>query len=73
MLYSLQWQARAATEVGTDNSCSLASLLCLIKIVMDDGVAQLVERRTRDLKVEGSNPGRSTRKTLSFSESKRLC
>ena len=38
-----------------------------------DGLAQWLERWTRDPKVEGSNPARSARKTLSFSESKRLC
>ena len=38
-----------------------------------DGVAQLVERRTQDPKDRGSNPVRSTRKKVSFSESKMLC
>ena len=38
-----------------------------------DGVAQLVERWTGDPKVEGSNPVRCTRKTLSFSDSKKGC
>ena len=38
-----------------------------------DGLAQWLERWTRDPKVEGSNPIRSARKTLSFSESKMLC
>ena len=39
-----------------------------------DGVAQLVERQTRDLKTECSNTVRSTRKICeSFSESKMLC
>ena len=32
-----------------------------------------LERWTGDPKVEGSNPARSTKKTLSFAESKRLC
>ena len=42
----------------------------------DDGVAQLVEHRTRDPKTRGSNPGpvRSTRTICeTFSESKMLC
>ena len=38
-----------------------------------DGMAQWLERWTGDPKVEDLNPVRSTRKTLSFSESKRLC
>ena len=38
-----------------------------------DGLAQWLEHWTGDPKVEGSNPVRSTIKTLSFSESKRLC
>ena len=38
-----------------------------------DGLAQWLEHWTGDLKVERSNPVRSTRKTLCFSESKRLC
>ena len=41
-------------------------------IVWGDGLAQLLERWTGDPKVEGSNPFRSTRKTLNFSDSKRL-
>ena len=36
-------------------------------------MAQWLERWTGDPKVEGSNFVRSTRKTLGFSESKRLC
>ena len=47
-------------------------LLIIIIYIPGDGVAQLVERRTGDPKVEGSNPARSARKSLSFSESKRL-
>ena len=37
-----------------------------------DTVAQLVERWSGDPKVERSNPVRSTRKTLSFSQSKKV-
>ena len=36
-------------------------------------LAQWLESWTGDLKVEGSIPVRSTRKTLRFSESQRLC
>ena len=47
---------------------------CIIfKHVGGDGLAQWLERWTEDPKVDGSIPVRSTRKTLSFSESKRLC
>ena len=48
---------------------------CMVNCVMSrDGVARLVERQTQDLKTEGSNPVRSTRKICeSFSESKMLC
>ena len=42
-------------------------------LVRCDGLAQWLERWTGDPKVEGSNPVGSTRKTWSFSESKRLC
>ena len=45
----------------------------IITILWGDGVAQLVEHRTRDPKVNGSNPVKSTWKTLSFSEPKGLC
>ena len=41
--------------------------------VRGDGLAQWLERRTADPKVEGSNPDKSTRKTVSFSQLKRLC
>ena len=44
-----------------------------INYIRDDGLAQWSEHCTGDPKVKGSNPIRSTRKTLSFSESKRLC
>ena len=43
-------------------------------IVSGDGLAQLVERRTRDPKTRGSNPVRSARNNCdSFSEAKTLC
>ena len=42
-------------------------------IIRGDGLAQWLEHWTGDPKVEGSNLIRSTRKTLSFSESKRMC
>ena len=38
-----------------------------------DGLVLWLERWTGDPKVEGSSPVRSTRKTLNYSESKRLC
>ena len=38
-----------------------------------EGVAQLVERWTKDPKNESSNPVRRTRKFVNFSESKLLC
>ena len=41
--------------------------------VRGDGLAQWLESWTGDPKVVGSNPVRSTRKPLSFPESKRLC
>ena len=39
----------------------------------DDGLPQWSQRWTGDPTVEGSNPVRRARKTLRFSESKRLC
>ena len=53
--------------------CQVACSVGLKLLVRGDGLAQWLERWTEDPKVEGSNPVRSTRKTLSFSESKRLC
>ena len=58
-----------ARELDPRDRCDMSKLF----ETRSDGLAQWLERWIGDPKVEGSNPIRSIRKTVSFSESKRLC
>ena len=65
-------QSPFTSKAHTDRDAIVSYLLVHV-VFGGDGLAQWLERWTGDPKIEGSNPVRSTKKPLSFSESKRLC
>ena len=60
-LYKLVTTSTALVAIGKRS-------LCLLEVGWGDAVAQLVERRTRDPKTGGSNPGLRQERTRTIIE-----